>query len=105
MTDKIVYTLIDNAEHYTMVKKAYNYQQEAYNNFMKNMDTKYIENIKYRFGTDIVFTIRRFNNKGMGNINVDRLCVMINEKGDTNILSDDIDLIQKIASMKNRLCT
>lgn len=101
----MVYILIDNNEHQTIVKKAYNYQQIAYDNFMKNKDTKYIENIKYSFEPDIVFTIRRFSNKGMGNINVDRLCVMITETGENHILSDDHDLIQRISSMKNRLCT
>ena len=98
-----VYILIENKTYTAQIHLAHKYQTEAYNSFMKNINNKHIEHIKYNFD-DIIFSIKHYMNVFTDiNINTNSICVMVTENGKEQLLSNNYVLLQKISNFRNRL--
>jgi hypothetical protein len=86
----------------TMVFPARDYQTKAYNTFMRVINDEGVESVNFKFRGGIVFSVVKFNTSGLKG-DYSSFCVLVNEKGENHILSNNEDLLKGFVGWKNRL--
>ena len=90
-----VFIAIQQADGSSTVSNAHTYQADAYRNFMKEYENN--------FNTGpYVFKLVKFLPTGL-NGDYSSFCVMINDKEENHILSNDEHLLRGFVSWRNRL--
>ncbi len=90
-----VFIAIQQADGSSTVTNAHAYQADAYRNFMKEYENNYNTG-------PYVFKLVKFIPTGL-NGDYSSFCVMINDKEEKHILSNDEDLLRVFVSWRNRL--
>jgi len=93
-----VYVGVEN-EGATMVFLARDYQASAFHTFMSNDN---IVEIKFKYPDDIIFTLRKFKQYGLQG-DYSRFCVLVNQRDERHILSDNKALLSGYVGWKNRI--
>ena len=82
-----VFVGIEGKEDGTIVYSARDYQVSAYNTFM-NINNNAVKQIIFDYPGNIKFKIIKFDKSGL-NGSYDRFCVLVNDKNEQHILSDN----------------
>lgn len=96
-----VYVGVEN-EGATAVFPARDYQASAFHTFMSNDNIDNIVEIKFKYPDDIIFKLRKFKQYGLQG-DYSRFCVLVNQRGERHILSDNKALLSGYVGWKNRI--
>lgn len=81
------------------VYSAYLYQKTAYNLFMKS----YTNEMNFK-ENGFIFTLKKFDNAGLKR-DYSSFCVLVNDKDEKHILSDNKQLLYYYVNYRNRIIT
>ena len=100
-----VYTIVINKEGSTSVddiNEARPYQKDAYNTFMKIKDDKGVVSvtINFNYPGGYKFIIKNFDSGLKGDYS--SLCVLVNDKREERILSNEREVLKKYVEYGNR---
>lgn len=84
---------------WTKVFEARGYQVSSYITFMSN---QFIKRIDFSYPGGIKFSLKKFDTSALKG-DYSRFCVLVNERGEEHILSDDKNLLRGFTGWKNRL--
>lgn len=100
---KTVYIMINNkSTNSNQIFQAYKYQQDAFNDYIKNERTNKFE-YKFKNG-EIVFYIEKFNSEELKlQQNYDDFLTFVREDGSKSIISNNIDKLKGFCGYVNRL--
>lgn len=88
-----------NRDGTSYVYNAYLYQKKAYNLFMKS----YTNEMNFK-ENGFIFTLKKFDDIGLKG-NYSSFCVLINDKNEKHILSDNKELLDYYVNYRNRIIT
>lgn len=102
----MVYVAIRNRAEIYEIFEARGYQISAYINFMHIASLDFngqenIDSVNFEFRGNIKFTIQKFKKAFPSTLNRERFCVLINEAGQYNILSDDKYSLEQYVTEQN----
>ena len=81
------------------IYNAYFYQKTAYNLFMKS----YTNEMNFK-ENGFIFTLKKFNNTGLKG-DYSSFCILINDKNERHILSNNKELLNYYVNYRNRIMT
>jgi hypothetical protein len=85
----------------TKVYEARDYQESAFYTFM-NTNNDAVTEIQFKYPHGINFKVMKFNTAGLQG-NYPRFCVLVNERGEHHILSDDKAKLSAFVGWRNRI--
>jgi len=94
-----VFVGVESKEGGTTVFPARDYQASAYATFMSN---PHVVEIHFQYPGGIHFKVQKMNTQDLKG-DYSRFCVLVNERGEKHILSDNEAMLRKFVGWKNRL--
>ena len=99
---KVFIGIENKKDNLIKVFPARDYQTKAYNIFMTNKFNKSNKFINYNYNNNYIFSIVNFDSSFLKGY-YPSFCVLINNKNEKHILSNDKELLTKFIGWRNRL--
>jgi len=94
-----VFVGVESKEGGTTVFPAREYQASAFATFMSN---PHVVEIHFHYPGNIIFKVQKMNTQNLKG-DYSRFCVLVNERGEKHILSDNEAQLRSFVGWKNRL--